>query len=251
MPGRLSLATTLAAVCTTVFLTAGCSSDEGIVSLPPGTGDTVIVSFRDGLAPYPGYIGTRDAVLKDGPLGTLRNGNFGNVGSDTLGSVFLAQSYYERRMILRFDLSPVTGCLSVLDAKVSVHVESDCRDQIIVEAYEVVLPPGYSESWPEGTGGIGGGITWLTIDGAAPWNNPGGDFEPGPLDETTVQCDLVVTLTLPNDLVFGWIESPQDNHGIIIRTRPTTIESFRLLHLRESTDVDLRPMLSLKYLKRG
>ncbi|UCF04182.1 MAG: hypothetical protein JSV33_09525 [bacterium] len=247
MPGRLCLAAILAAI----FLAPGCSSDEGIINLPPGTGDTVLVSFRDGMSPYPEYFGTRDAVLKDGPISVLRDGNFGHVDFDTLGSVFLAQSYYERRMILRFDLTPVIGCLSVLEAKVSVHVKSDCTDQIVVEAYEVILPPGYSESWPEGTGGIGGGISWLTIDGSAPWNHPGGDVTPILLDETTIQCDSVITLTLPNNLVFRWIESPQDNHGILIRTRNTAIESFRLLYLRESADAALRPMLWLKYLKRG
>lgn len=231
------------------LLTSGCSDDS--VTNPPVTGDTITVTFQDGVSPVPSYFGTRDAVLKNGPTGDLQNGNFGQTRLDTVGMVYAGTSFYERRMILRFDLSIITGCLSVIDASISVHIVPDCDNAIVLEAYGVTLPAGYPESWPEGTGGTGGGVAWLTIDGGAPWDTPGGDLEPLPLDEVALSCDSVATFALPGDLVLDWINNPQNNDGIIIKGRNVATELFRELHLREADEAVLRPVLRVTYLKGG
>jgi len=231
------------------LLASGCSGD-GITN-PPAAGDTITVTFQDGVSPVPHYFGTRDAVLKDGPTGDLQNGNFGQTRLDTIGMVHAGTSFYERRMILRFDLSIITGCLSVIDASISAHIAADCDNPIVLEAYGVTLPAGYPESWPEGTGGTGGGVAWLTIDGGAPWDTPGGVFETYPLDEVTLSCDSVATFALPENLVLDWIENPQNNDGIIIKGRNVAMELFRELHLRETDEAGLRPELRVTYLKGG
>lgn len=226
---------------------AGCGSDE--TSAPPFEIDTLTVVLQDGVSPGPGYAGTADAVIKNGPAVSLSNGNFGAAAADTLGVVELGYALYERRLVIRWDLASITGCSQVLDATISLRVEPLDADTLTLFAYRVLRPSG--NSWIEGIGGLAAGVSWTTVDGAEPWVEAGGDVDPTPLDTESIAGDSVVTFSLPRALVLTWIKQPLANHGVVIASAEPTAMLFTTVHMRESSLSALRPRMRIVYIKGG
>lgn len=228
---------------------SGCSDNTGTNPGEPAY-DTVTVQFQDGVHPDAFYFDTRDAILKDAPTSSdLRNRNFGTVPNDTIGYVPLSSWYYERRMILRMDLTLIKSCATVLDDSLFIGAVPGGPDTLALEAYEVVLPAGYTNAWPEGVGGIGSGVSWETIDGQRSWTNPGGDYLEPLLADTVVVTDSIAAFSLPTALIYKWIAAPTQNNGIIIKIRAIPGEHYRIVHMRESSVPTRRPRLWIKYLQ--
>jgi len=227
----------------------GCSEDDKRIYIPyPGSGDTLNFTFQDGSNPFPDYRGTRDAVLKS----SSKEYNFGNVPIDTIGILNTGGDIYELRLIIAFDLSIIESCSEVLEAGLSLSLSSTgSTDSITLEAYRVSSPALSGTTWMEGTGGYGEGVSWLTIDGGAPWGNEGGDYINTLLDRVTAAGDTVVTFDLPPSLVFDWISNPENNHGILVIPRTQSSSSYTLVHMRETLESNYRPALSIKFIKGG
>jgi hypothetical protein len=240
---RLSL---VPIVLTCLVLLAGCDDDAVVTPQEP---DTVRASFQDGVLPEVFYHGTADAVLKNGPHNGLRNGNFGAAPSDTLGSVLLSSDFFERRLVIKMDLSSIKDCSQVLSASLSIRIAPTGNDPMTLEAHRIVLPD-YSP-WVEGFGGLAYGVSWTTIDGAAPWTAEGGDFDSSVIDRKTVSSDAVVTFSLRPDLVKSWILRPASNHGVVVKTTDVSRELFAIVFLREFSTAARRPRLDVTYLKGG
>jgi hypothetical protein len=219
---RLSL---VPIVLTCLVLLAGCDDDAVVTPQEP---DTVRASFQDGVLPEVFYHGTADAVLKNGPHNGLRNGNFGAAPSDTLGSVLLSSDFFERRLVIKMDLSSIKDCSQVLSASLSIRIAPTGNDPMTLEAHRIVLPD-YSP-WVEGFGGLAYGVSWMTIDGAAPWTAEGGDFDSS---------------------VKSWILRPASNHGVVVKTTDVSRELFAIVFLREFSTAARRPRLDVTYLKGG
>ncbi len=226
---------------------AGCGGDEGLA--PSGSSDTIRAAFQDGISPSASYRGTADAVLKNDPDPAAANANFGSAPSDTLGSVLLSTAFYERRLIVRMDLSSITDCSAVFSARLSIRVAPPAPDAITLEARLINLP-GWKR-WVEGFGGSAGGVSWSTIDGAVPWTLPGGDFFSSVIDEQTVSGDSVVTFSLSPAFVMEWIRNPASNHGIVIRSSDLSRARYAIVFLRESGIAARRPRLEIVYLPGG
>ena len=225
---------------------AGCD-DDAVVT--PQTPDTVRVSFQDGALPAASYRGTTDAVLKNGPNNGMRNGNFGAAPSDTVGSVLSSTDFFERRLIIRMDLSSIKSCSQVLSASLSIRLALGGSDTITFEAHQVILPD--YNPWTEGFGGVAFGVSWTTIDGSAPWTAEGGDFDDAVIDRMTVTGDTVVVFSLRPSLVKSWILKPGSNHGVLIKTTDVPRELFAIVFLREFSTAARRPRLDVIYLKGG
>jgi hypothetical protein len=223
----------------------GC--DDNTIVAPPGP-DTVRVSFQDGVLPTPIYQGTADAVLKNGPQIDQRNGNFGAAHSDTVGVLALSSDLFERRLIIRMDLSSITNCSQVLSARLSIYLASGAHAGMPLEAHRVALPDG--TQWMEGAGGLAAGVSWTTMDGSAPWAAEGGDFDSAVIDQVTVVGDTVI-FTLEPSLVRGWILRPASNHGIIIKAVNVSEEVTAIAYLRDFPVASLRPRLDIAYLPGG
>jgi hypothetical protein len=234
-----------------LLIVVGCGEDNGFPPSQNSQRDTLEITFQDGIHPYGTYFGTRDAVIKDGPKPEFVFGNFGAAVLDTLGTVYAGNDYYERRLLVRMDLSDLSGCAAVLDARLTLHIESQLVDSLVLEAYEVEVPPVIPGSWEEGTGGLYGGVSWNAADGAVPWSTPGGDVAYPPVDTQTVRADSVVTFSLPGGLVLRWIHAPLSNHGVLIKAAGTSGERFVLVHSRESRTPTYRPRLEILYFKSG
>lgn len=220
----------------------GC--DDDTVS-PPSSTDTVQVSFQDGFLPGAAYDGTTDAVIKDGPSSELRNGNFGAADSDTLGTVATVVSLYERRLVIRFDLSSITSCSKVISAELAIRIAPLASGTMTLEAHRV------TKQWIEGTGGLADGVSWTTVDGADPWIAEGGDFNGTALDQIAVSNDTTATFSLAPIVVKSWILTPSSNYGVIIKTTDASMERYTVASLREYGTADRRPRLDVTYLKGG
>ena len=226
-----------------------CSDDEHIVSPPPSSPETLSVSFQDGVLPDASYGGTRDAMLKNGPSYQFRNGNFGAMPFDTLGSVLLGTALYERRVIIKMDLSRITDCSRVLSASLSMRLIPPAPDSMLIEVNRVDLMNW--QNWLEGAGGVFGGVSWTTLDGTAPWVTEGGDLDPTALDQETVLSDSTVTFALPPALVRNWITNPATNHGVIVRGAQPAGGGSVIVFMRESDRVAWRPRIDVTYLAGG
>jgi hypothetical protein len=227
---------------------SGCTGDTATNPAGPQY-DTVTVQFQDGVHPDRYYFDTRDAILKDGPNSNIRNGNSGSVPIDTLGYVPLSSWYYERRLILRMDISLINSCTTVIDDSLFIGIVAGGPDTLHLEAYEVDLHWSFRDSWLEGIGGVGNGVSWLTIDGRSSWPAPGGDYFEPLLAETVVVADSVAAFSLPPALVYKWISNPYLNNGIIIKIREAAGVHYRRVHMRESSDPIGRPRLWIRYLQ--
>jgi hypothetical protein len=222
---------------------AGCGSDDQLAPAPGS--DTIRAAFQDGVSPSASYHGTADAVLKNDPDTAAANVNFGSAPSDTLGSILLSTAFYERRLIIRMDISSITDCSAVVSARLSIRVTPPTPDSITLEAHLI------NKQWTEGSGGIANGVSWSTIDGTAPWTLGGGDFYSSVLDEQTVSGDSVVTFSLSPALVMEWIQAPSSNHGIIIKTTDVSRERYAIVFQREYSGGARRPRLEIAYLPGG
>ncbi len=239
-------AATVVACSLSIAALAGCGDDE---VAPQGPADTIRVVFQDGVSPDASYRGTADAVLKNDPSPATANTNFGALPSDTLGAVRLSTAYYERRLIVRMDISSITDCSSVISARLSIRVVPPAPDSLTLQAHPVNLP-GWKQ-WTEGFGGTATGVSWITIDGTAPWQSQGGDFLTTVIDEHTVSTDSVVTFILSPALVKDWIDDPTSNHGIIVKTTDVSRSRYTTVFLREHGVAARRPRLEIAYLPGG
>ncbi|MFA4947339.1 MAG: DNRLRE domain-containing protein [Candidatus Krumholzibacteriia bacterium] len=230
-----------ASLCLAAF--AGCGSDDQLAPAPGS--DTIRAAFQDGVSPSTSYHGTADAVLKNDPDSAAANANFGPAPSDTLGSVLLSTAFYERRLIVRMDISSITDCSEVVSARLSIHVTPPAPDSITLEAHLI------NKQWTEGFGGSATGVSWSTIDGAVSWTLGGGDFSGSVIDEQTVSSDSVVTFSLSPALVMEWIQHPSSNHGIIIKTTDVSRERYAIVFQREYSSAARRPRLEIAYLPGG
>jgi hypothetical protein len=228
-----------------MFLALGCSD-----SSPSGPSTLIEVEFQDGVYPHPAYYGTRDAIMKNSDSSDISNGNFGPEPLDTLGMVETGGELFERRLIIRMDISETSGCAAVHEATITLTIIPVTGDTLILETYEA-LEPARRDGWDEGTGGVGGGVSWSTYDGSNAWDVPGGSIGAVPVSTDTIAADSVVIIAVPNDLAFRWIREPWTNHGLIIKSVTTQRETFRIVQMRESASPASRPRFFLSYEKGG
>lgn len=233
-----------------LILSAGCGDDQENVYVPDKTSDTTKVVFQDLVSPYSSYQGTRDAVIKENPGLQLRN--FGNQPLDTIGTVEKYGEYYQKRLIIRMDLTSISSCSFVRDAFLQLSLEEGGTGNPQFELYRVIIPDGIlPNSWMEGSGGSNEGVSWLYADDAVPWTNEGGDYFPTPLDTSIVESDTTLTFSVPGPIISHWINNPDENHGFVIIPLSSDSSSYRIIHLRESSIPEKRPLLQFVYLEAG
>jgi len=224
-----------------------CSEENKIYPPYPGSGDTLEFTFQDGLKPFPDYQGTKDAVLKS----AQKNQNFGDLAEDTIGVTVETGNYNEFRLIISFDLSMIESCLEVVESYLTINLSRlSGSEPITLTLHQVSSPALTGTTWLEGTGGFGNGVSWLTIDGGAPWKTEGGDFLPDVLSNATVQGDTTVSFSLPGNMVLNWIKNPSENQGVILIPSAPLTSLFRV-NMKESPQPNERPSLYLKYIKGG
>jgi len=141
--------------------------------------------------------------------------------------------------LLRFDLTSVAPGTQLVAARVKL-VRLDYGDEVngAIVIYRI------TESWVEGTGDamvVLPGATWQARDGTTVWTTTGGTISTmlAMLTPPSVAFDVA----LPVAVVQEWIDDPQINHGMLLKSvaEPTHVH----LHQSDSTATDLRPELEL------
>jgi hypothetical protein len=189
--------------------------------------------FQDGVAPTPGYAGTRDAYISENGPDTA-NGTATTLlvdGDDPSGST------NDKSTLVLWDISDIPGDATVDTAAITINVTNVGSGY---EIYQVL------NNWQET------GVTWNSASAGTPWQSPGAD---GVLDRGTTVVGVVnggVTGSLSVvvnqdglDVVQSWIDGSAPNNGFIIAdTSATNGLDFSSREVGAPLD---RPKLSVTY----
>ena len=166
-----------------------------------------------------------------------------------------------RRGILQFDLSEIPQGSQIESVQLKLYMNRSASSAVIdIELYEVL------KSWGEGTsdgteGGRGEGRGGDATDGDATWehtvypdqtwDNAGGDFgdviiSTAAVDDTSGTYTWESTPELVA-LVQKWLDSPEENHGLIVRGDEVTSGSAKRFSSRQNDNVDERPVLNVEF----
>jgi hypothetical protein len=178
----------------------------------------------------------RDNTLFADPAGSLSSG----AGTGVFAGNNSASN--TRRALVFFDVAaaiPAGATVDSVELRLNVSSSPNTTPQLFT-VHRVLHP------WGEGssvsTGGAGapsapGDATWIhRFYPDSLWTTPGGDFDPAPHAATTIGPLGLYTwsgeaLTLD---VAGWLASPSDNFGWLVRGNEGAASTVRLFDSRES-----------------
>ena len=166
-----------------------------------------------------------------------------------------------RRGILQFDLSDIPDGSQIESVQLKLYMNRSASSAVIdIDVYEVL------KSWGEGTsdgtdGGRGEGRGGDVTDGDATWeyrfypddmwDNAGGDFGSTAVATAAVD-DTSGTYTWESTpelvaLVQKWLDTPTDNHGLIVRGDEQTSGTAKRFSSLQNDNESQRPMLVVEY----
>jgi hypothetical protein len=139
--------------------------------------------------------------------------------------------------LVRFDVSSLLPGSRISAARLHV-VRIDYGDESLGPIEVSVL----GESWVEGTGGVGNGVSWTTRDGQTAWQTAGGTRDVAVA--TVTPTTMAVTFELPAAVVQSWIDMPATNAGLMLSA--TVAGTHLHVVARESgANADSRPELAV------
>lgn len=196
--------------------------------------ERMTLAFQDGLAPDPGYAGTRDAYLSQAAPDTAHG-----LATDLLvDGDDPAGSGNDLNILLAWDLGAIPAGAIVEAASIRMEVTNLSTGSYTCYALMA--------SWVEAQ------TTWNRASTAAPWGAAGAasaaDRESTPL--CTVNAAATGALTVPLNAaglarVQSWIDAPAGNHGLVIASSATTDGAD--FHASESATAVARPRLEVTY----
>jgi hypothetical protein len=214
--------------------------------IPPTTtprpGEQVIV-FQQGVSPDPSYDGTSDTILSIEPI------------TVNVGGLEYIETYFDyaehNRTIIRWDISALPAGADVLSATVEIyHYIGFGPDPQPIPLHHV------TREWVEGTGldfwpgpgYVADGATWMEASPGVPWTNPGGDYDPTAVGQTTIPAGTGSQWIRwdATGAVEAWVEGGQPNYGLLLRPLSGDYVGHRF-HSRQGDTPNLRPRLVITY----
>lgn len=215
----------------------------------PQPGQQVIV-FQQGVSPDPGYDGASDTIVAS-DFYTVNMGALNYVES------FFGEGAEIRRSLLRWEISALPAGADVHAATVELHRHDGySENDMAVALYR--LTRGWTEgtgvTWWPGPGYTADGATWNEAGPGIPWTDPGGDYDPTAVGQTTIPAgtgdrwfhwDATAA-------VEAWVEQGQPNYGLLLRPLSGDY-SYHYYHSGEAQDdaVPLHPRLVITYTDGG
>ena len=146
------------------------------------------------------------------------------------------------RMLLEFDLSGVTSSAKIVNANLTLYLDSEGTGTNPISLYRI------NNSWTEGTGTgqiTNDGVTWNNRTENNAWDVPGGDFDSrvwATTDVTTAETYYTWDIT---ELVQSWINGTYPNYGIVLYG----VNGHGQWHFpsSENTNATIRPQLNITY----
>jgi hypothetical protein len=166
-----------------------------------------------------------------------------------------------RRGILQFDLSEVPEGSQIESVQLHLYMNRSASSEVIdIKLFEV------QKSWGEGSsvgtdGGRGEGRGGDATDGDATWehtfypdelwDNAGGDFDDVEISTAAVDGTLGTYMweSTPEFVALAqkWLDSPAENHGLIVRGDEVTSGSAKRFSSRQNDNESDRPVLVVEY----
>ncbi|RPH97185.1 MAG: DNRLRE domain-containing protein [Lysobacterales bacterium] len=196
--------------------------------------ERMTVAFQDGLAPDPGYAGTRDAYIRQAAPDTAH----GLATSLQVDGDDPAGSGNDLNILLAWDLGAIPAGAIVEAASIRMEVTN--------------LSTGSYTCYALLTNWVEAQTTWNRASTAAAWGAAGAasaaDRDSTPL--CTVSAAATGALTVPLNAaglarVQSWIDAPTGNHGLVIGNSATTDGAD--FHASESGTAVARPRLEVTY----
>lgn len=197
---------------------------------------------------------SKDNVLYETTEGDISNGigQYLFAGVNGTGDI--------RRAIIQFDLSEIPDGAQIESAELKLYMDrSATTDVKSVEVFEVLkdwgegVSDGTDGGRGEGRGGDAteGDVTWInTFFPDEMWDNPGGDYTSTGV--TSLDIDGIDYYTWPSTpdmvtLVQKWLDTPDENHGIILLGDETVSRTAKRFGSRQNANEDQRPVLIVEY----
>jgi len=226
------------------FALSGCTTKDGA---SPGPSKPVLTaSFQPGVYPDAGYDGLKDTTIANG---TDSNKNHGACADLELTAYATGRV---TRTLLKFDLgTEIPSGATIKNAHISFHSPLITNNPSFIV---MKLP----KTWTEGEGncsgylapGLENGATWNdAVPGSSAWDAPGSGASVNAADPKTVSTTGEFTLDLYASTVQSWLDSPADNHGIILRLQDEAPATDVRLYIKskESGEAAERPKLVVEY----
>ncbi|HDQ26640.1 MAG TPA: DNRLRE domain-containing protein [bacterium] len=211
----------------------GPKGDPGAAG-PSGAGSFAVINFEHAVFPSTSYTGVYDTcITPDSPAG-----NYGDCTSFIVGAGY--------RGLLWFDLDGyVTGNITVKRADLTLYCYSKTAGDTIVAAYKMLA------SWTEGNDCIDtstAGVTWNTRNGTTSWTAGGPHDTAASSEAKTVAETGYFTIQLNPALVQGWIDAPDSNYGILLKSsNESPVSSYINMYTNEAGTPCNKPRLTLHY----
>ncbi|KGR79565.1 DNRLRE domain-containing protein [Ureibacillus manganicus] len=179
---------------------------------------------------------TTDTILRSG-FPTQSGGNDTEIGAGRANDNIV-------RSLLRFDLSSVATVSEILSADLNLYLSStNSTSPIDISVHYV------NNAWNENE------ATWQNRTNTLKWSTAGADY--GIYGEATVKNistipsnieDALVKWPIPIDKVYGWVWTPNINHGILIRSAMESSKVYKKFYSSENTvDSKYKPKLVVTY----
>ncbi|MHC4250274.1 MAG: protein kinase domain-containing protein [Planctomycetota bacterium] len=163
-------------------------------------------------------------------------------------------------ILMRFDLAPVPKAVKVVRATLSLYVLNGLtrNDRGVTVVAHAILPAnaGWREGERDGRPGGRDESCWLFKGPGRPWagerglGTAGADFDPKPVATLPLPAPADRRLEVDVDpaTVQAWVDAPESNHGIVLRTSTGYHPSFAS---KEALSRERRPRLLLEIVVGG
>lgn len=228
-----------------------CAASVVISSIAPhASAETVVYQDGTSNALVAGYTGTQDNTLLSGS-NTARNSNFGGFNTLFIGA--------NRRVLLRFDLSSLSGEFDSID---SATLTLTAASAITGGNFSLYAVDEDNVGWVEGTSGSGGALGEVNA-GESTWNHrnspatdwaggaglvSGSDYDGTPVVSFatgTLSAGDTFDIILPNALVAEWADGT--NTGLFITADVESTSPLLQVRSAENSTVGDRPELTIEY----
>lgn len=191
----------------------------------PGRAEAILVT----LSP------TRDAwIMQDLPTANRGTSTTLNVKAGTTDA---------RRALIQFDFSSIPSCAVVTDATLKLTLTATGATSRIHAVHRLL------ESWTEGTGTSGSGVSWNTRDGAILWSTAGGTFAAAPTATASTGTTTLVAITWSVTAdVASFASGATPNNGWLVKdTDELTSTIEHDYGSRDNLTSSKRPTLDVTY----
>jgi hypothetical protein len=175
-----------------------------------------------------------------------KDSNYGGCDAMGAGALTLAGLAIIRTLV-KYDVSSINPGVYVVKSTLTAQ-KGYCVG--LVNPYFYLLNVDFVEG--DGCNTLVAGASSWNSTGTAPWTIPGGDgdYQTTPISEPlTIDCSWSsFTFTLSNPAVETWINSPSDNHGVIL-IAADEVDPGNAIRVSSSDNVTpaARPLLEIYY----